>query len=153
MNIRQADHRDSAAISALARSLSEKYVTPGMPESAATAFLGSMMPEGIDNNLRNGYRYHVAVVNGRIVGTIGINGNSHVYHLFVSEEFHRRGIARRLWDVAKNACMAAGNNEGFTVNSSTYAQPVYERLGFVAQSGPQERDGVISIPMKMNLTR
>ena len=151
MNIREAECRNAEAISVLAITLSKKYVTSEFPASVTKAFLNSMTSEAIENNLRNAFRYHIAEINDRVIGAIGIKDNSHLYHLFVSENHHRKGVARKLWNTAKETCIANGNNEGFTVNSSKYAQEVYEKLGFVAQSGQQERNGVVTTPMKLKI--
>ncbi|WP_455365881.1 GNAT family N-acetyltransferase [Kaarinaea lacus] len=136
-------------MSTLAIELSKKYVTPEFSNSVADAFLSSLTPHAIENNMKNGFRYHVAELNDRVVGLIGIKNNNHLYHLFVSEAHHNKGIGRQLWVVARGACIAAGNRDGFTVNSSRYAQKFYELLGFVAQSQPQERNGMVTIPMKL----
>jgi len=139
---------DSERVSTLLIALSKKYVTPAFSESAATALLLSMAPDSIDENRSNGFQYHVAEISGQLVGVIGIKNNECVYHLFVAEDYQRQGIAGQLWQVAKAACMAAGNKGEFTVNSSLYAQGIYEKLGFVALSAPQERNGVVFVPMK-----
>ena len=70
--------------------------------------------------------------------------------LFVSEDHHRKGIARHLCNIAKETSIASGNVDGFTVNSSTHAKIVYDKLGFVAHSGPQNRNGIVTIPMKLS---
>jgi ribosomal protein S18 acetylase RimI-like enzyme len=94
-----------------------------------------------------GFRYHVAESNGRVVGFVGVRDNRHLYHLFVAHDFQRQGIARRLWTIAREQCIAAGNPGTFSVNSSNGAVAVYERLGFV-RSGPMKNDdGVLYNPM------
>ena len=84
-----------------------------------------------------------------IVGIVGIKDNKHLYQLFVDEDYQRQGIARKLWQFAMQKCLDSGNSGEFTVNSLLYAKAIYEKLGFVAQSGPVERKGVVEIPMKM----
>jgi len=153
MNIREAASQDMSELSALAVLLSEKYVTPELPQSAAVSFLESLKPDRIGNNLQNGFQYHVAEEASDIIGFIGIKDNKHLYHLFVSDDYQRKGIARQLWYVAKRACIANGNREGFTVNASLYAKPVYEKFGFVPLSGPQEKNGVIFVPMKLEVSK
>lgn len=151
MKIREAALGDAPVISNIARSLSEKYVTPEFPAEARDAFLKSMTVDGIRQLIGSGLRYHLAEVDGNIVGIIGIKNNTHLYHLFVSETFQKKGIARQLWNAAMKTCKAAGNPGEFTVNSSRYAQQVYESFGFVAQSPPQERNGIVTIPMKLTV--
>lgn len=149
MKIREAELSDVQAISNLAQSLSEKYVTPEFHVDARDAFLKSMTADGINQLIASGLRYHVTEINGNIVGIVGMKGNQHLYHLFVDESFQRKGIARQLWNTAMQSCKAAGNPGEYTVNSSRYAQRVYESFGFVAQSAPHERNGIVTIPMKL----
>lgn len=56
---------------------------------------------------------------------------------------HRRGVARALWEHAR----AESGGSAFTVNSSLFAVPIYERLGFIARSAPQSADGLVFVPM------
>lgn len=110
-----------------------------------------MTPAAIQKLMQDGYRYHVAVVEDSVVGVIAMRDNRHLYSLFVAEEYQRQGIARKLWQVAKEACLGNGNDGEFTVNSSEYAQEVYKRLGFVAQPGPRIKNGVVFYPMSLRV--
>jgi len=149
MDIRPATLDDSENISKLISRLSEKFIAHEFTRAGAQELLNSMTPRAIEKYIRSGYEYHVAEVDGRVAGVIAMRDNSHLYHLFVAEEFQNRGIAGRLWRVARESCLAKGNPGVFTVNASKYAQPVYEKFGFIAQSDPQEKNGVIFIPMKL----
>ena len=151
MQLREARLSDVQAISNLVQSLSEKYVTPEFPADARDEFLKSLTANGIRQLIESGLHYHLAEVDGTVVGIVGMKDNKHLYHLFVDEGFQRKGIARQLWNIAIENCKAAGNRGEFTVNSSRYAQRVYESFGFVAQSTPQERNGIVTIPMKMTV--
>ena len=85
--------------------------------------------------LARGFVYHVAEVEGTLAGFIAVRDRSHVYSLYVDKAYHRRGIARRLWETAKRAALADAGRSGhpgiFTVNSSNHALPFYASLGFV----------------------
>jgi len=149
--IRKAGVKDAEAMSLLAVSLSGEYVTAEFPDDVARSFLGAMSPHEIENKITSGFRYHVAETDGRIIGLVGVKDNTHLYHLFVSNAYPRKGVARRLWTIAMETAIAAGNSEGFTVNSSKYAKHFYEKLGFVALPQPQEQNGAATIPMKLTL--
>lgn len=110
-----------------------------------------MTPAAIQKRIQNGYRYHVAEVEGRIVGVVAMRDDKHLYSLFVAENHQRQGIARELWEVAMEASLGNGNDGEFTVNSSEYAQEVYKRLGFVAQPGPRIKNGVVFYPMSLKM--
>lgn len=84
----------------------------------------------------------------KIIGVIGIRNGSHIALLFVDKAFQHQGIAKKLFmtavDYAKNNSAA----EKITVNSSPYAVPVYEKLGFSKTSESLEKDGIIFTPME-----
>ncbi|HEV3051256.1 MAG TPA: GNAT family N-acetyltransferase [Longimicrobium sp.] len=151
--IREARVEDAEAISALILSLARYFLAdPHQPE-AATAFLATLDSAAMAQRLADErYRYHVAEADGVVAGVVGVRDADHLYHLFVAERFHGRGIGARLWDAAQRQARAQGNPGRFTVNSSLYAVPVYERMGFTAVDGPQVHDGIAYLPMRMDRT-
>ena len=153
MEIRAATPKDSESISRLVCRLSAKYIAGDFSEQGEAFLFESMTPAAIRKYIQSGYRYHVAEVKEQLVGVVAVKDNSHLYHLFVAQDYQRQGIASSLWQLAKQVCLEHGNPGEFTVNSSKYAQGVYEGMGFVAQSGPQEKNGVIFIPMKLKIKR
>ena len=146
-----AEAGDSESISKLVWQLSTEFITNEFtPEGRETLF-NSMTPVAITKFIQSGYRYHLAEVKSQLIGVVGVRDNSHLYHLFVAESYQRQGVATGLWQLAMQACLDEGNPGEFTVNSSNYAQKVYETLGFVAQSGSQDKNGVIFIPMRLTI--
>ena len=148
MDIRKATPGDAERISKLVCELSAKYIVQEFTADGAEHLLASMNPDAIRKYIHSGFDYHIAETDQRLVGVVGVRDNSHLYHLFVAEKYQRQGIARKLWQIAMETCLASGNPGEFTVNSSANAVGVYERWGFVAQSGPVEKDGVVYVPMK-----
>jgi Acetyltransferase (GNAT) family. len=142
MKIRTATIEDAAAISQLVYSLSAKYITIDFNHEGARNLLASMEATAIEGYLRSGFRYHIAEENGIVLGVIGVRENKYLYHLFVTEARQKQGLATRLWRVAREACIAAGNPGEFTVNSSRFALPFYRKLGFVQVGAPESRGGV-----------
>jgi GNAT superfamily N-acetyltransferase len=146
MEIRPATPADVEVMSRLAQALVTEYISPDLSPTAAVMLYRSMGADAIAQAMATTVRYHVATIAADIVGLIGIQNHRHVYHLFVAATHHRQGIARALWQTAVAQGLAAGNSGEFTVNSSRYAQPVYEKLGFV-QSGAAPSHGIVSVPM------
>lgn len=68
--------------------------------------------------------------------------------LFVKKEYHRRGIARRLFQIVKERCKNLSNVKEITVNSSPYALGFYARLGFINTAEEQTVAGIKFTPMK-----
>jgi len=152
MRIRAAKAGESESISKLICELSDKFIANEFSPRGRNFLLSSMTPDSITKYMQSGYRYHVAEVDTRLVGVVAVKNNKHLYHLFVAEQYQRQGIAKMLWQVAMKVCLGKGNAGEFTVNSSEYAVSVYEQLGFVAQPGPEIKNGVIFFPMKLKLS-
>ena len=151
LEIRRATIGDAQNISELICELSIIYICHEFTKEGADALLASMSPDAIRKYIEAGYQYHVAEISNRLIGVSGVKDNSHLYHLFVAEKYHRQGIARKLWQVSMESCISNRNPGEFTVNASIYALGAYEKLGFVAQSGPEEKHGVSYIPMRQTI--
>jgi hypothetical protein len=76
------------------------------------------------------FRYHLAWEGGVLAGVIGIRDGT------------------RLWQLGREAALAAGNPGHFTVNATPAARPLYERFGFRACGEPIEHNGVRARPME-----
>jgi GNAT superfamily N-acetyltransferase len=153
MRIRPATGDDAAAISALILGVSPSFTLRPDGEGAEV-FLATLSPEAIGGYLASpDYAYRVAEEDGALAGVVAVRENRHLYHLFVAEAFQGRGLSRRLWDAARDAALRAGNPGEFTVNSSLYAVPVYEKFGFHPTDPRVEQHGVAWVPMKLVLPR
>lgn len=146
IHIRRGAIEDSPAISRLILPLGRKFIARDFSPEGVQTLLDSFQEASILRYFQSGYRYHLAECAGRLVGVVAVRDNSHLYHLFVDETCHRRGIARSLWDIAKRESIAAGNPGRFTVNSSLFALEIYRRLGFVETGTPECRHGVVFVP-------
>lgn len=68
---------------------------------------------------------------------------------FVDDNYHNRGIGRKILSIYEEEILKEEKNEfEITVNSSLYAAGIYEKFGFKKTGDPDEKDGIISIPMK-----
>lgn len=147
--IRKARPSDAPAISALISSLAHFFtLDPG--GKGAELFLSSISVGAIGRCVSSSsFDYRVGFIDGRLVGVVAIREGEHLFHLFVSPEFHRRGIARALWEHAASEAVKAGSPAGFTVNSTPFAVPIYERLGFRAVGPRTEKHGIAFVPMEL----
>jgi ribosomal protein S18 acetylase RimI-like enzyme len=150
ISIRAATIDDAESISQLVTRLALEYIACELAAEGANRLLNSLSGESIRSYLKAGYKYYVAESGSVLAGVVATRDNRHLYHLFVAQPFQRRGLARRLWQVAQAPCLAAGTRE-FTVNSSRSAVAVYERFGFTRQSESQDAGGVVSVPMKLTI--
>ena len=86
----------------------------------------------------------------QLAGVIATRNTYHISLLFVDKQFHRLGIARRLFETVREEIRTKGCDT-ITVNSSPYAVPVYRKLGFEETGPEQESEGIRYIPMKYSL--
>ena len=148
MLIRPLADTDIPAVAALLRELAREFIVHESTPEGASTFLTENNELGVRGFLARGHVYHVAVIDGELAGFVAMRDRSHVFHLFVGKRWHRRGVARALWDVAREAALAAGGGAAFTVNASNFAVPVYEAFGFVRAGPTQCVKGLYFNPMR-----
>jgi len=142
--IRFANRDDVPAITSLIRSLLP-FLTHA---SDGVSYADTVTEENVLGFVtESDGRYQVAVVDGELAGVVSIRDNSHLFHLYVAERFHWRGIARALWQAARDDALERGNPGRFTVKASPYAVGVYERFGFKATGLHAEQGGLVYVPM------
>lgn len=147
MHIKRASVKDVPQISALIRGLSTLYILSPDTEGAEP-YLESISEPAIRGYVSaNNFRYLVVESEGQLIGVIALRDNTHLYHMFIAEEFQGQGMGHKLWETVKAEAMQEGNIGRFTVNSSLNAVPVYERLGFVPVGNKVEENGVTFQPM------
>ena len=71
----------------------------------------------------------------------------HINLFFVDKSSQAKGIGKKLMSVIVND----NENSYITVNSSRYAVPIYEKIGFVKTEEEKEQDGLKFTPMKLIL--
>jgi len=152
IRIRTLTLEDIPAAAALLRRAAEEYILHESSPEDGAAFLARQGEAAMHGFLAQGFVYHVAEVEdetgNELAGFIAIRERSHVYSLYVDKRFHRRGIARRLWDTAREAAMGPGHPGVFTVKASNYAMPFYASLGFVP-TAPTQVSVVRYNPMRL----
>jgi GNAT superfamily N-acetyltransferase len=80
------------------------------------------------------WRAFVAIVDGQVVGTGSLNGQT-VSAVYVHPDYQGRGIGTKLMDAVENAATAQSQGT-LSVQSSVTAKPFYARRGFrVVQEG------------------
>lgn len=147
MRIRPIEDDDVPAVARLLKVLSREFIVhESTPEGAAT-FLRENDADAIRRYIASGQVYHVAEVAGEIAGFISMRDRSHLFHLFVGVNWQGQGVSRNLWEVARQAAIDAGGNGRFTVNSSNFAVPAYQAMGFVRTAPMQCLKGLFFNPM------
>lgn len=149
MLIRAIEEGDIPAVARLLNALSREFIVHESTPEGASTFLRENDEEGIRRYIGMGHVYHVAEIDREIAGFIAIRERKHVFHMFVGARWQRRGVARQLWDVAREVAIAGGGSGSFTVNASNFAVPVYEAMGFVRTAPTQCVKGLNFNPMEL----
>lgn len=95
-------------------------------------------------------RIYGAFSNHKLIGMIAIGDQgNHISLFFIKKEYHGKGIGRLLLQ-----SIQCENTSGFiSVNSSPYAVPIYQKLGFIESANEQVVNGIRFIPMQMELAK
>ena len=98
-----------------------------------------------DDDWLNQIRMYGAYDGDKLVGVIATrNEGTHIALFFVDGEYHRKGIGRKLFQ----RILEDNKVNYITVNSSPYAVPVYEKLGFIPTDVEQVKNGLRFTPME-----
>jgi GNAT superfamily N-acetyltransferase len=147
MNIRVANKHDVPDICNLVKSLSHFYLESG--ESELPNWFSETLTKDsfLKRVLNDEYHNFVYEIEGKVEGYLSLKGNSHLYHLFVSETHQGKGISRSLWTHAINECAS----ELYTLRSSLFAVPIYKKFGFKVVGEAGEKDGIGFQPMELRV--
>ena len=144
MPIRDASIQDAEAIRDLVLSLSHLYLA-NQHSSLPEWFVNTLRLDVIRVSLTDHDQLNLLYeTDGEVVGYAAIKNNIHISQLFVATTHQRQGIARQLWQQVMQRCKA----QVYTVRSSLYAVPVYQRFGFKMSEAVAEKDGIFYQPME-----
>jgi ribA/ribD-fused uncharacterized protein len=145
---------DVEPVYALVRDCFAAFVAPDYGAEGIATFDRYIQPDALRARAASESFVLIAVDGAQVVGMIEVRDFQHIALLFVAAIYQRRGIARSLFRQALAVCRANRPDLGeVTVNSSRYAVPVYERLGFCPVGGYQVRDGIGFMPMILKLSQ
>lgn len=125
-NIRRANINDIDNLSKLSNSLLTFIFEKNPPQW----FIDEISPKAYENRvISENYEQYIYILDKKIVGLLTIKDKNQIFHLFVDSNYHKKGIAKKLWEFTKNSYVI----ENMKVNASLYAIKVYESFGFVKQ--------------------
>ena len=87
--------------------------------------------------------------NGKLASVLAVRNETHIALLFTDKQYQGKGMARSLFDTMLKSLNPAV--EEVTVNSSPFAVPIYEKLGFIPIGPMQEQNGIRFTPMRFHL--
>ena len=88
--------------------------------------------------------------NESILGIIAYKEPAHLVHFFVDITVQKQGIGRKLWNYV--IAELQENITTISVNSSCYAQPIYQKFGFETVSEVIEAYGLRFVMMQKSRT-
>jgi GNAT superfamily N-acetyltransferase len=148
VRIRRATVKDAQRISELAQAIALKFIVDEFHGKGRAHYLQLLAPESIARDLADKeFRFLVAEDGEALIGVAAMQGNWHLYYLFVAHGFQRGGLARRLWQILREEALRAGPPRTFKANVPRYAIGAYTRLGFEPDGAMRDEKGVRFQPM------
>jgi GNAT superfamily N-acetyltransferase len=147
MEIRELNEKSIEEAMKLVREVFMEFEAPEYEERGVSEFLSYIESIAMLQRIKSGeLRLWGSLENDCLTGVISLRAGGHISLLFVKKEYHRRGIARSLFEKVREECAKEGIKE-ITVNSSPYAEEAYKRLGFSATSEEKTLNGIRFVPM------
>ena len=134
-----------------------QFEAPEYPPEGVETFKKDIVenPEYLENARQGLCPIYGAFDGNKIVALMGMRSNrTHINLVFTKKEYHRRGIARAIFQYLLNDVLQENPAlEALTLNSSPYGLPFYLAIGFIPLSGEQEMNGIRYTPMKYIIKR
>jgi len=147
-----AEEFETQAISELVGRSFLAHGSAGWTDAAIQTFLQESSPGSLAGKLLSA---SVALVVHSSSGPVGfalMPRPSSLSMLFVEPNYQRRGVGRALWLACLSSARAAASDLGaISLNSTAFAVPFYESVGFVAQGPEFEHGGCRATRMLLQL--
>lgn len=141
---------EESKICSLVENVFNELVAPDYGPEGINEFFRFADPDALAGRSGQGQVVVVAEQGTEIAGVIEILNHDHIAMLFVSRR--GKGIAKKLAGMAIETCRRRRPGlSRITVNASTYAVPVYQRMGFDSTGPKQEKNGIVFVPMACTL--
>ncbi len=126
-----------------------EFNAPYYNEQGIKSFLHFISFQNMSEMLkRKEILFYGAYEEDKLIGLIALRGNQHLSLLFVKKEYHRSGVAKKLFHIIVAVCRKRNLQKNMiTVNSSPYAVEIYKRLGFAKLEEEKYKDGIFYTPM------
>ena len=126
-----------------------EFEVPEYSEEGIIEFKTFIEPSSITDKMAIG-EFHLwgAFDETKVIGVIAIRPPLHISLLFVDKAYHRKGIARKLFETLINDKAIVGKHASVTVHSSPYAVEIYRHLNFVPADTEQTVNGLHFTPLE-----
>jgi ribosomal protein S18 acetylase RimI-like enzyme len=146
--LRQALDSDVKDLSDLVCNSFVTFASADWSSAATEKLVADSSPEAMLTALKGSHFSKVALSNNQIVGMVLFSKPNVMKMLFVSPDMTRRGFGRLLWESARESVEKSEPAVStIELNSTTFAIPFYQSVGFVPVSTKFEIEGVIMTRM------
>ena len=150
--IRKVSNDELDSVFALIWEVFQQFVAPDYTSEGIDYFynqfvIGQSFRESFHDNLQTMYG---AFDNGKLVGVLSVSKSHHVSCVFVDKNYHRKGIATKLFSKVISELKQQGV-EGIELNASPYAVPFYHAIGFADIGEESIYHGIRYTPMRLQL--
>lgn len=150
--IRKIESHEVEEAMELALEVFMEFEAPDYDPSGTDTFKRDIVenPEYIENARHGICPIYGAFDGERLVAIMGMRSNrTHINLVFTRKEYHRRGIARAIFEYLIDDLKKDDPDlREITLNSSPYGLPFYLKIGFIPLSEEQEINGIRFTPMK-----
>ncbi|MGM9971991.1 MAG: GNAT family N-acetyltransferase [Anaeroplasmataceae bacterium] len=94
-----------------------------------------------ETNIMYGY-----YIDNNLIGVISLDDENYIYYLFVSPDYHNKGIASKLLHYVENIVLNRANHT-IRLDSSIFGYDFYLKKGFKETSNLITKNGMNYIPM------
>lgn len=136
-------------INTLIRAVFNDFVGYEYTEEGNQTFNEFIKPEKIIERYKTGNILLTYQIHSKIVGMIEVRDNNHICLFFVHKDHHNKGIGKKLFNEVLEKI--SGKTNFIDVNASPFSVEIYAKLGFKKSGEQIEKNGIIYIPMKMEL--
>ena len=148
----------------------DSFVAPGYCEEGINEFKSNITVEKLKKRSEENHFILVVRHADKIIGMIDIRENHHISLFFVDIAFQNKKIGKTLFRKAVTLCSGRGSDltpipchykavtlcsgggselSQISVNSSPYAVPIYEKMGFRKTDDEQIKNGMRFFPMSL----
>jgi GNAT superfamily N-acetyltransferase len=128
----------------------DEYVGNDYSDAGNKTFKDYTSREAVLERMKSSSIFYIAKDEDWIIGAMEIRNKDHISLFFIDKKYQGKGIGRELF----NRYLSDMRSEGITsvsVNSSIFGENIYSALGFKRAGNPQEKDGILFIPMTYSL--
>lgn len=143
IDVSRMDKSDLPAAVELIKKVFMKFEAPDYSAEGVAHFMAYLNEELEKELSANQLQFWCGKLDQQIIGVLAVRSANHVALLFVDENYHRQGIAKQMYQ----EMLTELNPKQLTVNSSPYAVPAYEKLGFQLNREEETVSGIRFQPM------